>query len=101
MSKNSMPALIATLLIATFVDNTAFAQAANYQPYRLVGHPAKPQRAVRIQPKNTLSHNAVSRNRVTQISSYCRFEHGEKDPDPRVRLQLARDCRFYEEDTSD
>jgi hypothetical protein len=29
MSKNSMPTMIATLLIAAFVHNTAFAQAAN------------------------------------------------------------------------
>jgi hypothetical protein len=98
MSKNSMPAMIATLLIAAFVHNTAFAQAANYQPYRLVGHLAKTQRTIPVQPKNTLSHNAVSRNRVTQINSYCRFEHRETDPDPRVRLQLGRDCRWYEED---
>ena len=101
MSKNSMPAMIATLLIAAFVHNTAFAQAANYQPYQSTGRLAKTQRTVRIQPKNTLRHNAVSRNRVTQINSYCRFEHGETDPDPRVRLELARDCRWYEDDTSD
>jgi hypothetical protein len=30
MSKHSTPAMIATLLIAAFVHNTAFAQAANY-----------------------------------------------------------------------
>jgi hypothetical protein len=101
MSKNSMPAMIATLLIAAFVHNTAFAQAANYPPYRLVGHLAKTQRTVPVQRKNTVSHNAASRKRVTQINSYCRYEHGETDPDPRVRLELARDCRWYEEDTSD
>jgi hypothetical protein len=101
MSKNSMAPLVATLLIAAFVHDTAFAQAADHQPHQLVGRLAKIQRTVRVQPKNILSHNAVSRHRVTQISSYCRFEHGEKDPDPRVRLQLARDCRFYEDDTSD
>jgi hypothetical protein len=99
MSKNNMPLTIATLLIAAFVHNTAFAQAANYQPYQSTGRLAKTPRTVRIQPKNTLSHNAASRKRVTQINSYC--QHGVTDPDPRVRLELARDCRWYEEDTSD
>jgi hypothetical protein len=55
-------------------------------------------REVHIQPSNSLSHNAVSSNHGNQINSYCRFEHRETDPDPRVRLQLARDCRWYEED---
>jgi hypothetical protein len=99
MSKNNMPLTIATLLIATFVHNTAFAQAANYQPYQSTGRLAKTPRTVRIQPKNTVSHNAATRKRVTQINSYCRY--GETDPDPRVRLELARDCKWYEEDTSD
>jgi hypothetical protein len=46
---------------------------------------AKTQRPkeVRVQPNNTLSHNAVKRS-PTQINSYCRFEHGETDPDPRI-----------------
>jgi hypothetical protein len=101
VSKNSMPAMIATLLIAAFLHNTAFAQTANYQPYQSTGRLAKTQRTVRVQPKNILSHNAASRNRVTQINSYCHFEHGETDPDRRVRLQLARDCKIYEDDTSD
>jgi hypothetical protein len=62
---------------------------------------AKTQRPkeVRAQHNNSLSHNSVSSNPVTQINSYCRFEHGETDPDPRIRLQLARDCR--EHDLSD
>ena len=55
---------------------------------------------VRVQHNNSLNHNAVTRS-PTQINSYCRFEHGETDPDPRVRLELARDCRWYEDDTSD
>jgi hypothetical protein len=101
MSKNSMPAMIATLLIVAFVHNTAFAGAANYQPYQSTGRLAMTQRTVRVQPKNTLCHHAASRKRVTQINSYCRYENGETDPDPRVRLELARDCRWYEEDTSD
>ena len=61
---------------------------------------AKTQRTreVRVQFNNSLSHDSVSRNRVAQSKSYCRFEHGETDPDPRIRLQLARDCKFNEED---
>ena len=59
---------------------------------------AKTQRTkeVRIQHNNALSHNSVSRNPVSQINSYCRFEHGETDPDPRIRYQLARDFREHE-----
>jgi hypothetical protein len=34
MSKNSMSATIATLLIAAFVQNAASARAANHQPYQ-------------------------------------------------------------------
>src|SRR5712671_3498022 len=97
----SKSATIPTLLIAALVHNTAFAQAANYQPYQSTGRLAKTQRTVPVQRKNTVSHNAASRKRVTQINSYCRYEHGETDPDRRVRLQLARDCRWYEDDTSD
>jgi hypothetical protein len=63
---------------------------------------AKTQRPkeVRVQANNSLSHNAVRRS-PTQINSYCRFEHGETDPDPRIRLQLARDCREHELDHSE
>jgi hypothetical protein len=42
--------------------------------------------------------NAVIRTRVTQINSYCRFVHGETDPGRRVRFQLARDCKWYQEE---
>jgi hypothetical protein len=58
---------------------------------------AKTQRPkeVRVQPNNSVSHNAVRRS-PTQINSYCRFDRGETDPDPRIRLQLARDCRDWE-----
>ena len=52
---------------------------------------------VRIQHNNTLTHNAVTRS-PAQINSYCRFDHGETDPDPRIRLQLMRDCREWELD---
>jgi hypothetical protein len=50
---------------------------------------------VRVQPNNSLSHNAVSRN-PRGINLYCRFDRGETDPDPRIRFQLARDCRDWE-----
>jgi hypothetical protein len=56
---------------------------------------------VRVQPNNSLSSNAVGRNAVTRINSYCRFDHEETDPDPKVRLQLARDCREHELDHSE
>ena len=65
---------------------------------------AKTQRTkeVRIQPNNSLSRNSVSRNPVAQINaSYCRFEHGETDPDPRIRFQLVRDCRDHENNESE
>ena len=47
-----------------------------------------------------LSHNSVSQNPVAQrndSSSYCHFRNGETDPDPRVRLQLLRDCKHDED----
>jgi len=48
-------------------------------------------------PSNSVSHNSASHNPVTQLNgSYCHFHNGETDPDPRVRLQLVRDCRDYE-----
>ena len=101
MSKSSMPAMIATLLITAVAHNTAFAQSPDYQANQLIGHLAKTQRAVRVQTNNSLSRNAVRHNRLTGINSYCHFEHRETDPDPRVRLQVARDCKWYEDDTSD
>jgi hypothetical protein len=60
---------------------------------------AKTHRAkeVRVQANNSVTHNAVRRS-PTQINSYCRFDRGETDPDPRIRLQLARDCREWELD---
>jgi hypothetical protein len=53
---------------------------------------AKPQRtkAVRAQPNNSV----VQANRVN--SAFCQYHHAHADPDPRVRLQLLRDCRSYE-----
>ena len=58
---------------------------------------AKTQRPkeVRVQHNNSLNHNVVTRS-PTGINSYCRFDRGETDPDPRIRFQLARDCRDWE-----
>ena len=52
-------------------------------------------REVRVQHNSSLNHNVVTRSR-TGINSYCRFDRGETDPDPRIRFQLARDCRDWE-----
>jgi hypothetical protein len=65
---------------------------------------AKTQRTkeVRIQPNTSVSRNSVSRNPVARINaSYCRFEHREHDPDPRVRFELVRDCRDHENNESE
>ena len=58
---------------------------------------AKTQRPkeVRVQSNNSASHIAMGRS-LTQINSYCRFDRGETDPDPRIVLQLHRDCRDWE-----
>jgi hypothetical protein len=58
---------------------------------------AKTQRSkeVRVQHNNSVSHNTVSRS-PTGINAYCRFDHGETDPDRRIVLQLHRDCRDWE-----
>ena len=55
-------------------------------------------RAAHVQPNNTVSHNSVSHNSNsgTMLNHNCRFHDGETDPDPRIRLQLVRDCRDYE-----
>jgi hypothetical protein len=54
-------------------------------------------RVAHIQPNSSLSHNPGSRNPAAQFSgSYCHFRDGETDPDPRVRLQLVRDCKEHE-----
>ena len=50
---------------------------------------------VRVQRNNPVSYNAVTRS-PTGINGYCRFDRGETDPDPRIRLQLVRDCREWE-----
>jgi hypothetical protein len=80
-----MKTLITALAVATILATSAVAKTQR-------------TREVRVQSNNSLSHNSVSRNPVAQSKSYCRFEHGETDPDPKIRLQLVRDCKIYEED---
>jgi hypothetical protein len=76
-----MKTLITVLAVTAIVGTSAIAKTQR-------------TREVRVQSNNSLSHNSVSRTPV----AYCRFEHGETDPDPRIRLQLVRDCKFNEED---
>jgi hypothetical protein len=52
-------------------------------------------RATHIQHNNSVSHNSVSNN-SGMLNHNCRFHDRETDPDPRIRLQLVRDCREYE-----
>ena len=49
---------------------------------------------VRVQHNNSVTHNVVTH--PTGVKAYCRFDRGETDPDPRIRFQLARDCRDWE-----
>jgi len=77
-----MKALITALAITAILATSAVAKTQR-------------PKEVRVQPNNSVSHNAVRRS-PTQINSYCRFDRGETDPDPRIRLQLARDCRDWE-----
>jgi hypothetical protein len=50
---------------------------------------AKTQRtkAARVQPNNS----------AAQVNNaFCQFHYAHADPDPRIRLQLLRDCRSHE-----
>ena len=44
---------------------------------------------------NSVSHNSVNHNSGTMLNHNCRFHDGETDPEPRIRLQLVRDCREH------
>jgi hypothetical protein len=77
-----MKTLITTLAITTILATCAVAKTPRH-------------REVRVQPNNSVNHNAV-RQSPTGINSYCRFDHGETDPDRRIVLQLHRDCRDWE-----
>ena len=85
-----MKTLITALAVTAILTTSVVAQTARNR-----------NKEVRIQQNTLLSRNAVNRNPVAQIKSHCRFEHGETDPDPRIRLQLARDCREWEFDHSE
>ena len=55
---------------------------------------------VHVQPNNPVSHNSVSHNPNRINASWCHFRHPEFDPDPRVRSEVARDCKEHEESES-
>jgi hypothetical protein len=58
---------------------------------------AKTQRTkAHTQPNKSVSRTAVGHNVGTQLHHNCHFDHGETDPDQRIRLQLVRDCRDWE-----
>jgi hypothetical protein len=79
-----MKTLITTLAVTAILATSAVAKTAR-------------TKEVRVQPNNSVSHNAVKRS-PTQINSYCRFDRGETDPDRKIVLQLHRDCRDWELD---
>ena len=56
---------------------------------------------VRNQANSTLSRNALSHNPNQINARWCRFHHPEFDPDPRVRFEVVRDCREWEESESE
>jgi hypothetical protein len=55
-------------------------------------------RVTHIPHNNSVSHNPVNHNSGNMFNHNCHFDHGETDPDPRIRLQLSRDCRDWELD---
>jgi hypothetical protein len=77
-----MKTLITALAVTAIVATPAVAKTQRHKE-------------VHVQHNNSLNHNAVTRS-PTHINSYCRFDHGETDPDPRIVLQLHRDCRDWE-----
>jgi hypothetical protein len=82
-----MKTLITALAVTALLATSAVAKIAR-------------TKEVRVQHINTVSYKAVKRS-FAGINSYCRFERGETDPDPRVRFQLARDCREWELDDAE
>jgi hypothetical protein len=80
-----MKILITALAITAMLASSALAQTPR-------------TKEVRVQPNNSVNRNAVSPNPPNNAfpNSNCRFEHRESDPDPRIRLQLYRDCREHE-----
>jgi hypothetical protein len=56
---------------------------------------------VRVQAHNSVGHNnSVSHNPNHINASWCHFRHPESDPDNRVRFEVVRDCREWEESES-
>jgi hypothetical protein len=64
---------------------TAFAVTAILATYA-VAKTQRPKEA-RAQPNNSVSN---------VNNAFCHFRYAHGDPDPRIRLQLLRDCRFHE-----
>jgi hypothetical protein len=52
---------------------------------------AKTERTARPHPNNSMT-------RISAAHRYDFYCHHLTDPDPRVRLQLVRDCRYWEDD---
>jgi hypothetical protein len=47
--------------------------------------------------ERTKAVHIQANNAGTQVNNaYCQFRHAHADPDPRIRLQILRDCRFWE-----
>jgi hypothetical protein len=75
-----MKTLITALAVAVILATSAIAKTERTK----TAHPYPNDSVTRIpRPSSTI---------------YCHFHHGETDPDPRVRLQLVRDCRYWEDD---
>jgi hypothetical protein len=51
-------------------------------------------KTARIYPSNSVVH--LNRSPEQGELSYCRFHLPHTDPDPQVRLNIARDCRDHE-----
>jgi hypothetical protein len=92
-----MKILITAVAITAMLATSAVAQTPRTKEVRVQPNNSVNRNAVSPSPpNNSVNHNAVSHNPVTYPNSNCRFEHRETDPDPRIRLQLYRDCREHE-----
>jgi hypothetical protein len=75
-----MKTLITALAVTAILTTSVVAQTTRNRT-----------KEVHVQHTNAVNHNAVTRS-STQINSYCRFEHGETDPDPRIVLTSVGDA---------
>jgi hypothetical protein len=73
-----MKTVVTTLAIIAFLATSAL---------------AKTERTKISAPQSRSSITRIFAIRLTDF--YC---YGQTDPDPRVRLQLLRDCRYWEDD---